>query len=93
VRRGPQERSGRCRHHRRSDPHRLRGADPDKLKVVGDVFSEERYGVGIAKGDTALQAFINKTFTDGGTTWQAIFDKNLGRLRREGDAAPVDAAS
>ena len=28
---------------------------PDELKVVGDVFSEERYGVGIAKGDTALQ--------------------------------------
>jgi len=52
--------------------------DPDNLKVVGDVFSEERYGVGIAKGDTALQEFINTMFTDGGETWQAIFDKNLG---------------
>lgn len=51
---------------------------PDELKVVGDVFSEERYGVGIAKGDTALQEFINTMFTDGGDTWQAIFDKNLG---------------
>ena len=51
---------------------------PDELKVVGDVFSEERYGVGIAKGDTALQEFINKMFTDGGDIWQAIFDKNLG---------------
>ena len=36
---------------------------PDELKVVGDVFSEERYGVGIAKGDTALQEFINTMFT------------------------------
>ena len=51
---------------------------PDELKVVGDPFSEERYGVGIAKGDTALQEFINTMFTDGGDTWQAIFDKNLG---------------
>ena len=51
---------------------------PDELKVVGDVFSEERYGVGIAKGDTALQEFINTMFTDGGDIWQAIFDKNLG---------------
>ena len=42
---------------------------PDELKVVGDVFSEERYGVGIAKGDTALQEFINTMFTDGGETW------------------------
>ena len=32
---------------------------PDELKVVGDVFSEERYGVGIAKGDTG----------HGSTTW------------------------
>ena len=52
--------------------------DPDNLKVVGDVFSEERYGVGIPKGDTALQEYINKMFTDGGDIWQAIFDKNLG---------------
>ena len=51
---------------------------PDELKVVGDVFSEERYGVGIATGDTALQEFINTMFTDGGDIWQAIFDKNLG---------------
>ena len=51
---------------------------PDELKVVGDVFSEERYGVGIAKGDTALQEFINTMFTNGGDIWQAIFDKNLG---------------
>lgn len=52
--------------------------DPDNLKVVGDVFSEERYGVGIPKGDTAFQEFINKMFTDGGDVWKAIFDKNLG---------------
>ncbi|WP_336632440.1 MULTISPECIES: glutamate ABC transporter substrate-binding protein [unclassified Microbacterium] len=51
---------------------------PDQLKVVGEPFSEERYGVGIAKGDTAFQEFINTMFTDGGSVWTAIFEKNLG---------------
>ena len=66
--------------------------DPDNLKVVGDVFSEERYGVGIAKGDTALQTFINTMFTDGGSTWQAIFDKNLGASGVKATQPKVDAA-
>ncbi len=51
---------------------------PDKLKVVGEPFSEERYGVGITKGDTVLKDHINTLFTEGGEIWQAIFDKNLG---------------
>ncbi|WP_454141691.1 glutamate ABC transporter substrate-binding protein [Microbacterium lacticum] len=63
---------------------------PDELKVVGDVFSEERYGVGIAKGDTAFQEFINKMFTDGGETWTAIFDKNLGASGVKGTQPEVD---
>ncbi|WP_295034324.1 glutamate ABC transporter substrate-binding protein, partial [uncultured Microbacterium sp.] len=52
--------------------------DPEELKVVGEPFTTERYGVGLAKGDTALQTFINTMFTDGGDTWTAIFEKNLG---------------
>ncbi len=66
--------------------------DPDKLKVVGDVFSEERYGVGIAKGDTAFQEFINTMFTDGGEVWTAIFEKNLGASGVEATQPKVDAA-
>jgi glutamate transport system substrate-binding protein len=65
--------------------------DPDNLKVVGDVFSEERYGVGIPKGDTALQEYINKMFTDGGDIWQAIFDKNLGSAGVKGQQPQPDA--
>ncbi|MGB4780091.1 glutamate ABC transporter substrate-binding protein [Microbacterium sp.] len=64
--------------------------DPDNLKVVGDVFSEERYGVGLAHGDTALQEFINTLFTDGGDTWQAIFEKNLGASGVTGEQPAVD---
>ncbi|MEU1973611.1 glutamate ABC transporter substrate-binding protein [Microbacterium sp. NPDC019599] len=67
--------------------------DPDNLKVVGDVFSEERYGVGLAKGDTVLQEHINTLFTDGGDIWQAIFDKNLGPAGVEGDQPDVDPVS
>ncbi|MCR2801464.1 MULTISPECIES: glutamate ABC transporter substrate-binding protein [unclassified Microbacterium] len=66
--------------------------DPENLKVVGEPFSEERYGVGIAKGDTALQEYINTMFTDGGEVWEAIFSKNLGASGVSADQPEVDAA-
>ena len=64
--------------------------DPDNLKVVGDVFSEERYGVGLQKGDTAMQEFINTMFTDGGDVWQQIFDNNLGASGVKAQQPEVD---
>ncbi|MFQ6173182.1 glutamate ABC transporter substrate-binding protein [Oryzobacter sp. R7] len=51
-----------------------------KFKVVGSTFSEERYGVGIKKGDTALcekiNAALKKMVEDG--SWQKALDANLG---------------
>jgi glutamate transport system substrate-binding protein len=51
-----------------------------KLKVVGKTFSEERYGIGIKKGDTAtcekINTAIGKMITS--NEWQSIVDKNLG---------------
>ncbi|MFT4164316.1 MAG: glutamate ABC transporter substrate-binding protein [Microlunatus sp.] len=51
-----------------------------KLKVVGKPFSEERYGVGIAKGDTELCGKINaaleKMVSDG--SWQKALDSTVG---------------
>ncbi|SBS74742.1 glutamate ABC transporter substrate-binding protein [uncultured Microbacterium sp.] len=64
--------------------------DPDNLKVTGEVFSEERYGVGIKKGDTAFVEYVNTLFTDGGDIWQAIFDKNLGAAGVDGNQPAVD---
>lgn len=64
--------------------------EPDALKVTGEVFSEERYGVGIVKGDTAFVDYVNTLFTDGGDIWQAIFDKNLGAAGVEGEQPAVD---
>jgi glutamate transport system substrate-binding protein len=55
--------------------------DPDKLEVVGEPFSEERYGVGFQKGDTAmcdfLQKTIKKSFDDG--SWAEAFKSTLGQ--------------
>lgn len=51
-----------------------------KFKVVGNTFSEERYGVGIKKGDTKLCNAVNealvKMVADG--SWQAALDKTVG---------------
>lgn len=54
-------------------------AQPDTLKVVGEPFTVEKYGVGLPKGDTALRTFFNTMFTDGGATWQKIYDATLGK--------------
>ncbi|BBY46774.1 glutamate-binding protein (plasmid) [Mycolicibacterium arabiense] len=61
---------------------------PGLFKIVGKPFSEERYGIGLKKGDTELQAKINNAITkmqaDG--EWKAAFDRNLGA---GGVTAPV----
>ena len=53
---------------------------PGEFKIVGKPFSEERYGIGLKKGDSELRAKINdalaKMESDG--AWKAAFDKNLG---------------
>lgn len=66
---------------------------PDEVKVVGEPFSEERYGIGVAKGDTAFVEFINTMLTDGGDIWTAIFDKNLGPAGVTGEQPEVDPVS
>ena len=51
-----------------------------KLKVVGAPFSEERYGIGLKKGDTDLCTKVTdaiKSMIDDGS-WQKFVDDNLG---------------
>ena len=54
--------------------------DPDNLEVVGDPFSEERYGIGYKKDAPGMCDFINgtlqKSFDDG--TWAEAFKATLG---------------
>jgi glutamate transport system substrate-binding protein len=64
---------------------------PDTLKVVGEPFTVEKYGVGLPKGDDALRAFINDMFTNGGDTWTAIYDSTLGQSGTTVEQPTVDA--
>ncbi|GAA1843498.1 transporter substrate-binding domain-containing protein [Microbacterium koreense] len=64
--------------------------EPDALKIAGDPFSEERYGVGLEKGDTALLDWINDLFTDGGDVWTALFDVHLAPAGISGEQPAVD---
>jgi glutamate transport system substrate-binding protein len=53
---------------------------PGAFKIVGEPFSEERYGIGLKKDDSELKTKINdalKKMEDSGA-WKAAFDKNLG---------------
>ncbi len=63
---------------------------PDELKIAGEPFSEERYGIGLAKGDTALLDHINTLLTDGGDVWQALFDEHLAPAGISGTQPQVD---
>ncbi|GAS95366.1 amino acid ABC transporter substrate-binding protein, PAAT family [Mycolicibacterium canariasense] len=64
---------------------------PGTFKIVGEPFSEERYGIGLKKGDTELRTRINdaitKMETDG--AWKTAFDKNLGPAGITAPAPPT----
>ncbi len=64
--------------------------EPDALKIAGEPFSEERYGVGLEKGDTALKDWINTLFTDGGDVWTSLFDTHLAPAGISGTQPDVD---
>ncbi len=54
---------------------------PEQLKLVGETFSSEPYGIGLGKDDAALRGKVNDilqaAFDDG--TWQKIYDGTLGK--------------
>jgi len=54
---------------------------PDELQVVGEPFSEERYGIGYKKGDTEFCEFLQDTIKDAQDdgTWAKAFENTLGQ--------------
>ena len=64
--------------------------EPDALKIAGEPFSEERYGVGFQKGDTAFQEWVNTLFTDGGDVWTALFEEHLAPAGITGEQPTPD---
>jgi glutamate transport system substrate-binding protein len=59
-----------------------------KLKLVGNPFTTEPYGIGLKKGDTALRTFVNDvleaSYADG--SWKAAYEATVGK---SGQAAPT----
>lgn len=57
-------------------------ANPNTLKVVGNRFSDEPYGIGLKKGDDAFRNFINdrleQIYRSG--EWARAFEANLGKF-------------
>ncbi len=53
---------------------------PGAFKIVGKPFSEEKYGIGLKKGDGELRTRINDALAkmESEGAWKAAFEKNLG---------------
>ncbi len=53
----------------------------DAFKLVGDTFTQEPYGIGVKKDDTAFRNFVNdtleKAYKDG--TWAKAFETEVGK--------------
>ncbi|MGV1089390.1 MAG: glutamate ABC transporter substrate-binding protein [Mycobacterium sp.] len=64
---------------------------PGEFKIVGKPFSEERYGIGLKKDDSALRAKINDALAkmEASGAWKAAFDKNLGPAGLTAPAPPA----
>ena len=66
--------------------------DPDKLKVVGKPFSEEPYGIGVAKDDTAIRNKINDILEQAAASgeWKRVYDATLGKSGTTAEPPQVD---
>ena len=60
----------------------LADANPGEFEVVGNPFTEEPYGIGLALDDTEFRDFINdvieESFEDG--TWDELWNKTAGTV-------------
>ncbi|MGO2658920.1 glutamate ABC transporter substrate-binding protein [Mycetocola reblochoni] len=64
--------------------------NPEELKVVGEPFTVEKYGIGLPKGDDVLREHFNTTLTDGGDIWKALYDQTLGQSGTTVEQPAVD---
>ena len=64
--------------------------NPDELEVVGEPFSEERYGVGYSKDEPELCAFIGEALTEAqeNGNWAKAFEATLGKSGVDTPEAP-----
>jgi len=64
---------------------------PDKYKVVGERFTVEPYGIGLAKGNQELLDAVNAAIREAKSSgeWAKIYEKNLGTAPT-GELPPED---
>ncbi|MGH3517837.1 MAG: glutamate ABC transporter substrate-binding protein [Haloechinothrix sp.] len=66
--------------------------NPDEFKLVGDLFTEEPYGIGLEKGDDEFRDFINDvleaSYEDG--RWEAAWEKTAGKVLELPEPPTVD---
>jgi glutamate transport system substrate-binding protein len=62
------------------------GESDGAFKLVGEQFTEEPYGIGITKGDTAFCEFINETLADNEEEYLAAWEATAGEV--EGTETP-----
>jgi glutamate transport system substrate-binding protein len=66
--------------------------NPGKLKVIGQPFSTEKYGIGLPHDDKSLRDFVNDALAasaqDG--TWQKIYDGTLGKSGSSATPPPLE---
>lgn len=63
--------------------------NPDDFKLVDNKFTEEPYGIGIKKGDTAFCEFINQTLAEASAdgSYAKAWDETAGKVA--GEAPPL----
>ncbi|MEQ3553996.1 glutamate ABC transporter substrate-binding protein [Pseudonocardia nematodicida] len=64
----------------------------EQLKLAGDTFSEEPYGIGVPRDDTAFRNKVNDLLqaADDDGTWQTIYDGTLGESGTPGTPPAID---
>ena len=68
---------------------------PDALKVINNPFTQEPYGIGLKKGDTALHGFVNDVISEiySNGDWDKAWAKTAGKFLPQAPAKPtVDRA-
>lgn len=61
-----------------------------EVKVVGDRFTEEGFGVGMAQGNDSLRHYVNELLTEQTDQLAEIYEANLGDSGTEFEPVPVD---
>ncbi|MEE6280276.1 glutamate ABC transporter substrate-binding protein [Georgenia sunbinii] len=65
---------------------------PDDFKLVGDLFTEEPYGIGLAKGDDEFRDFINDVIEDAYVSgaWEEAWNNTAGAVLEVPEQPEID---